>query len=116
MTLIELFTDYIRNQKSLVDYVEERKKMTKTRGEFNNETLLLAAEKLERLKEENPAIYKEMHELLEEYYDKDEGHFVEYPINFTKQILKLYENERATPERVVACYREGLDHPCQDAF
>lgn len=115
MTLIEIFADYIRNQKSLVDYVEERKTMT-TRGEFNNDTLLLAAEKLERLKEEKPEIYKEMHELLEEYYRKDEGHFVEYPINFTRQILKLYENERATPERVVECYRQGLDHPCNDAF
>ncbi|WP_373031470.1 hypothetical protein [Sulfurovum sp.] len=115
MTLIELFSEYIRNQKSLVDYVEERKKMT-TRGEFNNETLLLAAEKLERLKEENPAVYQEMHDLLEEYYNKDEGHFVEYPINFTRQILKLYECERATPERVLECYRKGLDHPCNDAF
>ncbi len=116
MTLIELFSEYIRNQKSLVDYVEERKKMTKTRGEFNNETLLLAAEKLERLKEEDPAVYKEMHGLLEEYYNKDEGHFVEYPINFTRQILKLYESERATPKRVLECYRQGLDHPCNDAF
>lgn len=115
MTLIELFTDYIRNQKSLIDYVEERKKIT-TRGEFNNETLILAAEKLERLKEENPVVYKEMHSLLEEYYSKDEGHFVEYPINFTRQVLKLYKNERATPERVLACYRRGLDHPCNDAF
>ena len=115
MTLIELFSEYIRNQKSLVDYVEERKTIG-TRGEFNNETLLLAAKKLERLKEEDPLVYKEMHELLEEYYNRDEGHFVEYPINFTRQILKLYETERATPERVLECYRLGLDHHCNDAF
>ena len=115
MTLIELFSDYIRKQKSLVDYVEERKQVG-ARGEFNNETLILAAEKLERLKKESPAVYDEMHALLEEYYRKDEGHFVEYPINFTRQVLKLYKNERDTPERILDCYRQGLDHPCIDAF
>lgn len=40
MTLIEIFTDYMRNKKSLVDYVEQRKSMIGARGEFNNETLL----------------------------------------------------------------------------
>lgn len=115
MTLIELFSEYIRNKKSLVDYIEERKEMN-TRGEFNNDTLLLAAKKLERLKEETPEIYNEMHEVLEEYYHKDKGHFVEYPINFTRQILKLYENERATPQHVLECYKQGLNHSCNDAF
>ena len=32
-----------------------------------------------------------MYETLEEYYRQDEGHYVEYPINFLKQIKLILE-------------------------
>jgi len=56
-----------------------------------------------------------MHKTLEEYYKRDEGHYVEYPINFIRQILKMYTND-TKPQRVYECYVQGLDHPCMDAF
>ena len=56
-----------------------------------------------------------MHKTLEEYYKRDEGHYVEYPINFIRQILKMYTND-TKPQRVYECYVQGFDHPCMDAF
>ncbi|MCH9740253.1 MAG: hypothetical protein K0U38_05380 [Epsilonproteobacteria bacterium] len=113
MTLIELFTDYIRNQKNLKDYVEERKNIN-DRGEFNDKTLIQAEEDLQRLKKEEPEIYALMYETLEKYYAKDEGHIVEYPINFIREILKIYQ-KNIPAQKVYECYREGLTHPCRDA-
>lgn len=114
MRLIDLFSDYIRNKKDLLEYIEKRKGINE-RGEFNDDTLRKAAQKLERLKKENPDIYEGMHEILEEYYRRDEGHYVEYPINFLKQILRMYETHE-TVEQVFECYKKGLTHMCRDAY
>ena len=42
MRLIDLFSDYIRNKKDLLEYIEKRKDINE-RGEFNDEKLRLAA-------------------------------------------------------------------------
>eukprot|EP01156_Anaeramoeba_ignava_P016191 Anaeramoba_ignava/a619315_14.p1 GENE.a619315_14~~a619315_14.p1 ORF type:complete len:116 (-),score=3.60 a619315_14:161-508(-) len=114
MRLIDLFSDYIRNKKDLLEYIEKRKDINE-RGEFNDENLRKAAQKLQRLKEESPQIYEGMHETLEEYYKRDEGHYVEYPINFLRQILMMFENH-VTVEQVYESYKKGLDHHCRDAY
>ena len=113
MTLIELFTDYVRNQKSLKEYVEKRKSID-SRGEFNNQTLIQAQEDLERLKKENPKIYDLMYETLDKYYEEDKGYTVEYPIDFIREILKIYQHNMPAQE-VYEGYVEGLNHPCRDA-
>ncbi len=114
MRLIDLFSDYIRNKKDLNEYIEKRKGINE-RGEFNDDKLRLAAQKLERLKKEYPEIYDGMHETLEEYYRQDEGHYVEYPINFLKQILMMFETH-STPEDIYKSYKKGLNHRCRDAY
>lgn len=113
MTLIDLFSDYIRNKKDIVEYIEKRKSINE-RGEFNDATLQKLAQKLEKLKKESPEIYEGMHNILEEYYKRDEGHYVEYPINFAKQILMMYENHISL-EHIYKSYKDGLDHYCRDA-
>lgn len=113
MTLIEIFTDYVRNKKDLKEYVEVRKTIN-TRGEFNNETLQQAEEDLQRLKNDNPEIYELMYKTLDEYYTRDEGHTVEYPIDFVRQVLKIYQNG-IPAEKVYNCYKQGLDHTCLDS-
>lgn len=112
MTLIELFTDYIRNRKSLVDYVEERKGYT-TRGEFPDETLIQTEAYLQRLKEENPKVYEGMYQTLEHYIAEDNGHYVEYPLNFVRQILQIYEHG-IPAQKVYDIYRAGLQHKYRD--
>ena len=114
MTLIELFTDYVRNEKDLNDYVEKRKHIH-TRGEFNDKTLIQAAEDLKRLKKEEPEIYALMYQTLDQYYKEDNGHFVEYPIDFIRQVLKIYQNN-IPAQKVYECYVKGLDHECRDAM
>ena len=114
MTLIELFTDYVRNEKDLNDYVEKRKHIH-TRGEFNDKTLMQAAEDLKRLKKEEPEIYALMYQTLDQYYKEDNGHFVEYPIDFIRQVLKIYQNN-IPAQKVYECYVKGLDHECRDAM
>jgi hypothetical protein len=113
MTLIELFTDFIRNKKDLREYVELRKSIP-TRGEFNDQTLIQAQEDLERLKQEHPEIYEAMYKVLEQYYKNDEGFTTEYPIDFVREILKIYQ-KGIPAEKVYACYAKGLKHPCRDA-
>jgi hypothetical protein len=113
MTLIELFSDYVRNKKSLKIYVEERKKIN-TRGEFDDQTLIKAEGYLQRLKKEDPEVYDLMYETLEQYYREDCGHYVEYPINFIRQILQIYDND-IPPQKVYEIYREGLKHHYCDA-
>ncbi len=113
MTLIELFADYVRNKKSLKDYVEIRKSMNE-RGEFNDKTLLQAQDDLERLQREEPRIYALMHETLDEYYRRDEGYTLEYPIDFIRQISRIYQSD-ISAQQVYECYKEGLDHYCRDA-
>ena len=114
MTLIELFTDYIRNQKSLKEYVEKRKEIN-TRGEFNNQTLIQAQEDLDRLKKEDPEIYDLMYETLEKYYEGNTGLTIEYPIDFVRQILKIYQNG-IPAKKVYECYKKGLVHKCRDVI
>ena len=114
MTLIELFTDYVRNQKSLKAYVEERKNYH-TRGEFNDQTLLAADECLQKLKKEEPKIYDLMYETLEEYYKEDKGQYIEYPIDFIRQILQICQND-IPAYKVYEGYRAGLTHSYRDTI
>lgn len=113
MTLIETFTDFVRNRKSLKEYVEVRKTMNE-RGEFNDQSLIRAEENLQRLKQDNPDIYEGMYEILEESYRQDRGHYVEYPIIFTKNILKLYDGG-CSAEQVYDGYHSILEHKFADA-
>lgn len=113
MLLIEIFTDYIVNKKSLKEYVELRKTINQ-RGEFNDATLLQADENLQRLKQENPEIYDTMYAILSEVMRRDQGHTVEYPLDFTREILKLYKG-KMTPEEVCEEYRHILEHRYRDA-
>lgn len=113
MTLIDVFTDYIVNKKSLVDYVEVRKTMNE-RGEFNDQKLIRIQEHLERLKTEEPEIYKGMYAVLAEIMRRDEGYYVEYPINFARAILKMYENG-VTAKKVYEEYKQTLHHQVNNA-
>ena len=113
MTLIELFTDYVRNKKSLNIYVEKRKEMNE-RGEFNDETLLQAQKNLEKLKDEEPKTYALMYEVLDEYYRQDKGHTLEYPINFIHQISKIYQKD-VSIKQAYELYKQGLEHHFCDA-
>lgn len=113
MSLIEIFTDYIVKRKSLRDYVEVRKTIN-ARGEFNDETLLLAQDTLDRLGREEPELLEKMYALLGEIIAQDEGHKVEYPLNFTRQILRCAK-EGATLQKVYEDYRQTLSHHYRDA-
>jgi len=113
MTLIELFTEYVREKKSLKEYVEKRKSID-ARGEFNDKTLLQAQEDLEKLQKDNPEVYALMYDTLEQYYEEDNGYTVEYPIDFIREILKIYQNHIPAQE-VYESYKKGLNHPCRDA-
>lgn len=113
MTLIELFTDYVRNKKDLKEYVELRKEIN-TRGEFNDKTLIQASVDLQRLQKENPEIYERMYQTLNQYYAQDEGYTIEYPVDFIREILKIYQ-KNIPAEKVYQCYIKGLNHPCRDA-
>ena len=63
MTLIEIFTDYVVNKKSLREYVEVRKTIN-ARGEFNDKSLIQAQQNLDRLKEDDCETYDEMYKTL----------------------------------------------------
>jgi len=113
MTLIDLFTDHVVHRKSLKDYVEIRKNIHE-RGEFNDKILLQAEEDLQRLKREDPEVYEAMYDTLAEIMHRDEGHYVEYPINFIRQILRIYK-DGIPAEKVLEAYRRELDHRYRDA-
>lgn len=113
MMLIEIFTDHVLNRKSLKDYVEIRKSINE-RGEFNDQSLIEAEECLQRLKREDNTTYEALYETLSEIMRRDEGHFTEYPIDFIRQILRIYRDS-IPPEKVLKSYREMLDHHFQDA-
>lgn len=108
MTLIELFTDYVVNRKSLKEYVEIRKNLHE-RGEFNDKKLIQAEENLQRLKREDPEIYERMYKILDDIIKNDTGDTVEYPINFVREVLKLYEGG-VPAEKVCEEYRRCLEH------
>lgn len=113
MSLIEIFTDYILNKKSLIDYVEIRRNIHE-RGEFNDASLIKAEEILNRLKKEHPEIHDGMYETLTKIYERNIGLSVEYPIDFIRQILKIYSGP-LTPHQVHEEYRRVLDHYHHDA-
>ena len=113
MSLIEIFTDYVFNRKDLNEYVEVRKTIN-ARGEFNDSQLVQAEANLQRLKKEDNKTYELMYETLKEYVDQGSGHTVEYPINFIREILKLYKNNTSA-ETISKIYKMGLDHHCNDA-
>ncbi|MDD2789346.1 MAG: hypothetical protein PHU40_01645 [Sulfurimonas sp.] len=108
MSLINIFNDYIVNKKSLKHYIEVRKTLNE-RGEFNDALLAKAQDNLDRLKIEDEAIYNGMYDVLAEIIKKDEGYFLEYPINFTREVLKLYENGN-TPQKVYEEYKRTIGH------
>lgn len=109
--LIDIFSDYIRNKKNLREYVELRKTINE-RGEFNDGQLLKVQENLERLKEENIDIYNKMYEVLEEVYRIDQGNYIEYPLNFASEILKMYKTHQSV-ESIYQEYKEVLEHKYQ---
>ena len=113
MQLIEVFTDYVVNKKSLKEYVEYRK-TTHERGEFNDEKLLQAEENLQRLKKEDSELYELMYETLNEYFKQDSGYTVEYPINFIRNVLKMYDKNTSL-QKVYQDYKDGLQHKERDA-
>ncbi|WP_310439792.1 hypothetical protein [Sulfuricurvum sp.] len=108
MSLIETFTDYVLNRKNLKEYVEIRKTINE-RGEFNDTKLIQAEENLQRLKAEEPAIYEGMYETLAKIYARNAGLSIEYPIDFIRQILKMYKNS-LTPQQVYEEYQRMLHH------
>ena len=113
MLLIEIFTDHVVNKKSLKEYVEIRKSV-KERGEFNDQSLIEAEDILQQLKKDNNKIYNLMYETLGEYIKSDNGHMVEYPINFIREILKI-NKKNMTAEKVYKNYKSGLKHHINDA-
>jgi hypothetical protein len=108
--LIEIFTDFIRNKKDLREYVALRKGIH-GRGEFNDATLIRAQENLERLKKENPEIYNKMYEVLEEVFKRDEGNYIDYPLDFTREILKMFHSQSL--ESIYEEYKAVLSHKYQ---
>jgi len=108
MSLIETFTDYVLNRKNLNEYVEVRKTINE-RGEFNDAKLIQAEENLQRLKNEEPEIYEGMYETLAKIYARNAGLSIEYPIDFIRQILKMYKDTH-TPAQVYEEYKRVLEH------
>lgn len=108
--LIEIYSDFIRNKKDLRDYIELRKTIH-GRGEFNDNKLLKIQENLEKLKAENPEIYEKMYAVLEEVYKRDEGNFVDYPLDFSREILKMFQNQSL--ESIYEEYKATLAHKYQ---
>jgi len=108
MSLIEIFTDHDLNRKSLKDYVEIRKTINE-RGEFNDAKLIQAEENLQRLKAEEPEIYEGMYETLARVYARNAGLTIEYPIEFIRQILRMYKGS-LTPKQVYEEYKNVLEH------
>jgi len=112
MKLIDIFTDYVRNRKSLVDYIEVRKTLHE-RGEFNDQKLIHAQENLLRLKKEDPELLEAFYDVLDETFRRDQGHTIEYPLTFIREILKLYTT--STPQKIFEEYKRSLDHYFNDA-
>ncbi|WP_295056310.1 hypothetical protein [Sulfuricurvum sp.] len=108
MSLIEIFTDYILTKKSLIEYVEIRKTINE-RGEFNDSSLIKAEENLQRLKHEEPDIHEGMYTTLAKIYERNIGLTIEYPIEFIRQILRMYSSS-LTPTQVYEEYNRVLEH------
>jgi hypothetical protein len=108
--LIDIFTDFIRNKKDLRDYIELRKNINE-RGEFNDSNLIKIQKNLEKLKKENHEIYLKMYEILEEVYKRDEGNYIDYPLDFARIMLHIFEKH--TLEETYTNYKEVLNHKYQ---
>lgn len=108
MSLIEIFTDYVLNKKSLIEYVELRKKINE-RGEFNDTSLIKADETLNKLRNEYPEVHSGMYETLAKIYEQNRGFSVEYPIEFIRQILRMH-SEFLTPHQIYEEYQRVLEH------
>lgn len=108
MSLIEIFTDYVLNKKSLIEYVELRKKINE-RGEFNDALLIKAEEILKKLQIEHPEIHTGMYETLAKIYEQNSGFSVEYPIEFIRQILRM-STDSITPHQIYEEYQRVLEH------
>lgn len=111
--LIDVFTDYIRNKKDLREYVEIRKTINE-RGEFNDAKLIKIQENLEKLKEENFEVYTKMYQLLEEIYQKDQGNYIDYPLNFANMILHM--DQMSSVEDMYNKYKSELKHRYQTIY
>ncbi len=108
--LIEIFTDFIRGRRDLREYVALRKTIQE-RGEFNDTTLIKIQENLERLEKENPQIYQKMYEVLEAVFENDAGQRVDYPLDFSRAILKMFKN--SSLESIYEEYKAILKHKYQ---
>ncbi len=109
MLRIEIFTDYVKRQKSLKEYIEIRRRINE-QGEFDDASLIRAEENLRRLQREEPKVYKGMYAALEELYERNIGLTIEYPIDFIRQILKMYCSNNLTPLQIYEEYKRLLDH------
>jgi len=78
----------------LREYVKLRKNINE-RGEFNDQKLIRIQENLEQLKQENFDIYQKMYATLEEVYKRDQGNYIDYPLDFAREILKMYNRQSA---------------------
>jgi predicted nuclease with TOPRIM domain len=108
--LIEIFTDFIRSRKDLREYIALRKTIQE-RGEFNDATLIKIQEKLERLQQENPQIYEKMYAVLEAVFENDAGQRVDYPLDFAREVLKMFKN--SSLEAIYEEYKAILEHKYQ---
>ena len=113
MSLIEIFTDHIVNKKSLNDYVEIRKNINE-RGEFSDSALMLAQDNLDKLKKDDLVTYNELYKTLYIIMEADNEHSVEYPIDFVREILKLYK-VNTTAIGICKEYKKVLKHTYHDA-
>lgn len=111
MRLIDQFIDYIVNRKDLRNYIELRKTLHE-RGEFNDAKLLQIQENLERLRTEDPKTLEIMYETFAQIMKEDRGHYVEYPLNFAREILRMYSAGN-TPQKVCSDYQKTLEHHYQ---
>ncbi len=112
--LIDIFSDYIRNKKDLRKYVELRKTINE-RGEFNDLQLIRIQENLERLERENSEIYSKMYEVLEEVYNKDEGNYIDYPLDFARVALTMFQGVQSL-EKIYETYKAVLQHKYQTVY
>ena len=108
--LIDIFTDFIRNRKDLREYVALRKTIHE-RGEFNDATLMKIQENIERLKAEDPDVYAKMYEVLERVFENDAGQSVDYPLNFAREMFKMFQNR--LPQEIYEEYKAVLEHKYQ---
>ncbi len=112
--LIDIFSDFIRNKKNLREYIEVRKGINE-RGEFNDSQLVKIQENLEKLQKEDSDILSKMYEVLEEVYEKDEGNYIDYPLDFARMILNIY-NGNQTLQESYNTYKAVLKHKYQTVY